>query len=179
MILILTIGIMFVAELFNTAIEEVVNLITNKYHPLAKIIKNVSAGAVLVAALTAISIGYLIFVDYFLRLDALVFRQMIPLHYLIVLTLVTVVLLIIVWKACSGQEQLFRGGMPSGHTAIAFALAVAIWETSTGLPVLAGFVLAALVGQSRIEGEIHSLLEVGAGACLGTLIALIFFGVIV
>lgn len=175
MVLLLTIGMMFVAELFNTAVEEVVNMITTEYHPLARIVKNVSAGAVLLAAVTAASIGYLVFVDYFLRFDALVFRQMIPLHYLIVLTLITVTLVIVAWKAKAGQDQLFRGGMPSGHTALAFALAVAIWETGKGLPVLAGFVLALLVGQSRVEGEIHSWWEVATGGLVGALISLIFF----
>lgn len=174
-VLILAIGGVFFAELINTALEEVVNLITTDYHPLAGIIKNVAAGAVLVAAATAASIGYLVFIDYFLGFDALVFRQVIPLQYLIVLTLVTVVLVIVSWKARLGQEQLLRGGMPSGHTAIAFALAVAIWETSQGLSVLAGFALAALVGQSRVEGKIHNLVEVITGACVGSLIALAFF----
>lgn len=174
-VLILTIGIMFVAELINTAIEEIVNLITLEYHPLAAIIKNISAGAVLISALIAASVGYLVFIDYFLRFDALVFRQVIPLHYLIILTLVTVVLIIIGWKASLGHTDLLQGGMPSGHTAIAFALAVAIWETSKGLPVVAGFGLAGLVGQSRVEGEIHNWWEVITGAAVGTLIALLFF----
>lgn len=173
--LVLTIGGVFVAELINTAIEEVVNLITIDYHPLAAVIKNVAAGAVLVAAMTAASVGYLVFIDYFLRFDAVVFRQVIPLPYLIVLTLVTVVLVIISWKARLGQDQLLRGGMPSGHTAVAFALAIAIWETSQGLPVLAGFGLATLVGQSRVEGKIHNWVEVLTGACVGSLIALAFF----
>jgi diacylglycerol kinase (ATP) len=66
LILILTIGMMFVAELINTAFEEVVNLITREYHPLAGIIKNIAAGAVLVAALTALWIGYIVFKDYLL-----------------------------------------------------------------------------------------------------------------
>ncbi|HBN95486.1 MAG TPA: diacylglycerol kinase [Firmicutes bacterium] len=66
MILILTIGMMFVAELINTAFEEVVNLITEEYHPLAGIIKNIAAGAVLVAAITALCVGYVVFRDYFL-----------------------------------------------------------------------------------------------------------------
>lgn len=173
--LILTIGAVFFAELINTAVEELVNLITNDYHPLAAVIKNISAGAVLVAAATSVAVGYLIFIDYFLRLDGLVFRQVIPLQYLMVLLLATVVLVIISWKAKLGQEQLLRGGMPSGHTAIAFALAVSIWQTSQGLPIIAAFALAALVGQSRVEGKIHNWLEVVTGACVGSLIALVFF----
>ncbi|HHT90177.1 MAG: diacylglycerol kinase family protein [Bacillota bacterium] len=66
MILILTIGIMYVAELVNTALEEVVNLITRDYHPLAGVVKNIAAGSVLVAALTALCIGYLVFKGYFM-----------------------------------------------------------------------------------------------------------------
>lgn len=174
MVLILTIGIMFVAELVNTAIEEVVNLITRDYHPLAGIIKNVSAGAVLVAALTAVCIGYLVFIDYFLHLDGLLFRQRLPLHYLIVLAVVTVSLVIIAWKA-TAQDGVRRGAMPSGHTAVAFAFAVAIWQTSQGLPVLAGFVLAGLVGHSKVEAKIHNWWEVLTGACVGSLLALLFF----
>jgi diacylglycerol kinase (ATP) len=156
-------------------VEEVVDFVSPDFHPWAGLIKNISAGAVLIAAMTSVAVGYLVFIDYLLRLDALIFRQTIPLHYLIVLTLVTVVLVIIAWKAGLGREQLLRGGMPSGHAAVAFALAAAIWETSRGLPVFAGYALAALVAQSRIEGKIHSWLEVVTGALVGTLITLLFF----
>ena len=45
--LMLTIGLVLVAELFNTVVEEVVDLITPEYHPLAGTIKNIAAGAVL------------------------------------------------------------------------------------------------------------------------------------
>ena len=175
MVLFLTIGGVITAELVNTAVEEVVNLVTQEYHPLAKIAKNVSAGAVLVSALTSVCIGYLVFIEYFLKFDATVFRQAFPVHYLIVMAVATVTFTIISLKAASGSDDLLRGGMPSGHTALAFALAVAIWQTSSGLPVVAGFALAALVGQSRVEGQIHNWWEVAAGACIGIFITSIFF----
>jgi diacylglycerol kinase (ATP) len=176
--LILTIGVMFVAELFNTAVEEVVNLITPDFHPLAGIIKNISAGAVLIAALTAVAVGYLVFIDYLIRLDELVLRRQIPLQYLIALSLAAVVMIIIGWKAGLGQTGLLRGGMPSGRTAVAFALAVAIRETSHGFPVVAAFALAALVGQSRVEGQIHTWWEVATGALVGACLTLVFFRLI-
>ncbi len=66
LVLLLAIGMMFVAELINTAFEQVVNLITEDYHPLAGIIKKIAAGAVLVAALTAVAVGYIVFRDYLL-----------------------------------------------------------------------------------------------------------------
>lgn len=169
-ILLLTIGGVFAAEVINTALEELVNLITAEYHPLAGIIKNLAAGAVLVAALTALSVGYLVFIDYFLQFDSSVLRRSLPVHYLVVAAVVVVAFVIISLKSRFGREELLRGGMPSGHTAVAFSLATAIWQTSSGWPVVAGFALAALVGQSRVEGEIHKWWEVIAGALIGSLI---------
>jgi len=60
-ILALTVGLVFVAEMVNTAVETIVNLVSPRYHPLAKIAKDVAAGAVLVAALTALVVGYCLF----------------------------------------------------------------------------------------------------------------------
>ncbi|NLJ80326.1 MAG: phosphatase PAP2 family protein [Firmicutes bacterium] len=174
-ILLLTIGLVFVVEVINTALEEVVNLISPEYHPLAGVIKNIAAGAVLVTALTAVGVGYLVFIDYFIQFDASVLRKAVPVHYLVVVAVATVIFVIIGLKARSGREEVLRGGMPSGHTAVAFSLATAIWQTSKGWAVVAGFALAALVGQSRVEGEIHKWWEVVAGAFIGSLITFVFF----
>ncbi len=59
-ILIVTIAMVFMAEFLNTAIEAVVDLASPSHHPLAKVGKDVGAGAVLVAALAAVLIGLLI-----------------------------------------------------------------------------------------------------------------------
>src|SRR5215208_5991985 len=62
-VLVLTILLVFVTELFNTAMEFVVDLATREYHPLAKLAKDVSAGAVLVSKDGAVLIGYLVLAD--------------------------------------------------------------------------------------------------------------------
>lgn len=59
-ILVLTIAMVFTAEFINTAIEAIVDLASPSHHPLAKVGKDVGAGAVLVAALAAIIVGLLI-----------------------------------------------------------------------------------------------------------------------
>jgi diacylglycerol kinase (ATP) len=59
-VLVLTIAMVFTAEFINTAIEAVVDLASPAQHPLAKVGKDVGAGAVLVAALAAVLIGLLI-----------------------------------------------------------------------------------------------------------------------
>src|SRR5215467_1876414 len=63
-IIFLTIIIVLVAEMFNTVLELCVNLASPQYHPLAKIAKDVSAGAVLLSAIFAVIIGLFIFVPH-------------------------------------------------------------------------------------------------------------------
>lgn len=57
-------GLVLAAEMFNSAIESIVNFISPDYHPLAGKIKDVAAGAVLILAFTAFVIGLIIFVPY-------------------------------------------------------------------------------------------------------------------
>ncbi len=57
-------GMVLTAEAFNTAIEIDINLTSPEYHPYAKDTKDVAAGAVLIASLTALLIGVIIFSDY-------------------------------------------------------------------------------------------------------------------
>lgn len=59
-ILVLTIALVFFAEMINTVVEAVVDLVTEEYHPLAKVAKDVSAGAVLVTTIAAVLVGLLI-----------------------------------------------------------------------------------------------------------------------
>lgn len=60
-VLALTIGTVFSAEMINTVAELAVDLLTEQYHPMAKVAKDVGAGAVLVAAIAAIGVGLAIF----------------------------------------------------------------------------------------------------------------------
>ena len=55
--------LVIITEMVNTAIEETVNLCTDKYHPIAKIAKDVAAGAVVLAALNAVIVAILIFLS--------------------------------------------------------------------------------------------------------------------
>lgn len=59
-ILILTFMAVWMAELMNTAVEAVVDMVSPQYHPLARVAKDVAAAAVLVGALGAVLVGLLI-----------------------------------------------------------------------------------------------------------------------
>ncbi|MBN1259831.1 MAG: diacylglycerol kinase family protein [Anaerolineae bacterium] len=60
-LLTLTIGRVLIAEMFNTAAETLVDLASPDYHPLAKRVKDLAAGAVLLSALIAVVVGLLLF----------------------------------------------------------------------------------------------------------------------
>jgi len=59
-VLILTIGFVLVSEMLNTVAETLVDLINPGYHPLAKTIKDVTAGAVLLTALISVIVGLVV-----------------------------------------------------------------------------------------------------------------------
>ena len=59
--LLFTISLVLVAEMFNTAVEALVDLVTQTYHPLAKFAKDIAAGAVLIATVNALVVGFLLY----------------------------------------------------------------------------------------------------------------------
>lgn len=60
--------LVIVTEMINTAIENMVDLITKEYHVEAKIAKDVSSGMVLITAVGSVFVGVLIFLPYILRM---------------------------------------------------------------------------------------------------------------
>lgn len=183
MALAIVIGFVFFAELFNTAVEALVDLVVGRtYNETAKVVKDVSAGAVFVAAMSALVVGYLVF---FHKLDGVAYASV---SYLTNLpAYVTFAALLLVFLGVIIMKSLFikrggtyvQGGMPSGHTAFAFSLFTAIAFVSAN-PVATTFaaVLAILVGESRMETKVHSFSEVVMGALLGVVITVLVFEVV-
>ena len=175
----LAITFVLVTELVNTALEAAVDVSTQGWDPVAKIAKDVAAGAVFVAAINALAVGYIVF---FARLSSigellLVRVRQTPTHVTVV-ALVLTALAVLVSKALIRGGTFMRGGWPSGHTALAAASATAIAYVtlSAGAAVLGAFITV-LVAQSRVESEAHSIPQVIAGALLGFLITTVVFQV--
>jgi len=180
LILTITITMVIVAEMINTAVECAIDATTNYYHPLAKIAKNVAAGAVLITAINAALVGYIIFYDKVFPFSIVMLNKIKESSpHTIFLLLVIVCIVTVVIKAIYGEGTALRGGMPSGHSAIAFAVATAITLlTVEPFIMILAFFLAGLVAQSRVDSDVHSILEVAAGGLLGTLITLFIYKVI-
>jgi diacylglycerol kinase (ATP) len=64
--ILLAIGMVWVAEIVNTSIEEIMDHLSPQIHPSVKVVKDLAAAAVLIAAIIALIIGFIIFIPKFL-----------------------------------------------------------------------------------------------------------------
>ncbi|NYC94904.1 diacylglycerol kinase (ATP) [Clostridium acetobutylicum] len=165
------------AELMNTAIEATIDLTSNYYHPLAKIAKDVAAGAVVVTAINAVIVGFIVFWDKLEPVtNHVIYKIKNSNPYMIFVILVIVCILTLIIKAIFGEGTPLRGGMPSGHSTIAFSLATIITLISPQpVVIILSYFLAVIVAQSRVDSKVHSSLEVVCGAVFGFLATLLLF----
>ncbi|GAA0126758.1 MULTISPECIES: diacylglycerol kinase [Clostridium] len=173
----ITITMVIVAEMINTAVEAAIDATTNYYHPLAKISKNVAAGAVLITAFNAVIVAYVIFWDRIRPFSINVLNKIRNCDpHMIFLILVIVSILTLVVKAIFGEGTPLRGGMPSGHSVISFSIATTITLISNNSVIMVlSYFLALIVAQSRVDAKIHSVLEVAVGAMFGILVTLLLY----
>jgi diacylglycerol kinase (ATP) len=178
---ILAVAFVILMEMANTALEMTIDVATPSFDPRARAAKDIAAGMVLVSAVTALFVGYLVFAP---RLQhpsqrAINTVRRSPVH-LTVIAIVVVILLVVAIKAYFGTGSPLRGGLPSGHAAIAFGGWAAItivthsYENQVLVSTLA-FVMATLVAQTRVEAGVHSTLEVVYGGVLGALVTTAIF----
>ena len=171
---VLCVSICFVlfAEMMNTAVEAVVDLVSPEYHPLAKIAKDVAAGAVLIAAFGTAVMGYSILAKYifpyYRRLLTMIGT---PGEMATLVSILIVVISVIILKSLSGVGTPLRGGLPSGHAAIAFSIATSV-SLNTRDPIISilTVLLAVMVSHSRLFMRIHTMREVIFGAMTGSII---------
>lgn len=180
LILTLTITMVLLAEMVNTAIEFAIDATTNYYHPLAKLAKNIAAGAVLITAINSVFVGYIIFWDKLMPFTFVVIKKVKNSEpYMIFLSLVIVSLVTVIVKAVFGEGTPLRGGMPSGHSAIGFSIATTIsLLTEEPTIIILSYFLAFIVAQSRVDSQVHSVFEVVVGGIFGTLLTLLIFKIL-
>ncbi|MFO7153474.1 MAG: diacylglycerol kinase [Caldicoprobacter oshimai] len=176
-LLFITIAMVIAAELFNTAIERMIDMVHPDYHPLAEAAKNMAAGAVLVTAAGAMMVGYIIFYNRINSLSLSFVRRIrnAPIH-VTVISLIIIVLIVIMLKSFNFRGNFLKGGMPSGHSALAFSLFTSITLLSkSALISTLSMLMALMVIHSRYEAGIHTLAEITIGAFLGMLLTIIVF----
>ena len=180
--LLLAIAFVLVAEMINSAIEAAIDVATSSFDPLAQLAKDIAAGAVLIASVNAIAVGYLVFSGQVSESTSNFLERLrdAPAK-LTIIALGLVIILVIATKAFTGRGTPLRGGLPSGHAAVAFAAWMAVTQMlgpseHRFLVSTIMFGVAVLVALStRIEAGIHSALEVVYGGLLGAVVTLAVF----
>ena len=175
-------ALVLIAEMFNTTIEMTVDLIVDSYNPQAKIIKDVAAGAVMLASGYALAVATVVFlINPRLREIVLNFpyppaplqREVIP---AVMMGALLEAIIIAYLKYRTKRGKFWRGGIVSGHTALAFMMTASIWiMTRDAAVTVLALALAVLVSQSRLQARIHSPVVVILGAVMGILVAFIVF----
>lgn len=181
----LTFAVFFVifAEMLNTGIETIVDLLVDVYHPKAKIAKDIGAGAVVLTACNAIIVAYFLFFKEtkITQISDSIFNHMVssPTH-LVFVGVMLVIISIVASKALSKGTELKTGNAHtfsiSGQSAFAFAVLTAIWLTTRNAVVFClALTLSILVAGNRLNDK-RSFGEVLFGAFMGMLIVLMVYG---
>jgi len=171
------IALVLLAEMVNTACELIIDSAKDSFNPLARIIKDVTAGAVLIVSVNAVVVGYLIISSHIsIPLEAGITRIKEAPWHITFLSFVSILFLAIVGKIFFKRGTPMRGGMPSVHAAIAFSIwTITAFVTRMGIVTLLVFLMAVMIAQSRILKGIHTVWEVMCGGILGILITVILF----
>ena len=173
----LAVIIVLAAEMLNSAIEAVVDLLSPDYSEKARIAKDIAAGAVFISAFGAAVLGYIILFPYLANTFSGGFH--IARHSkadISLISLILVLIFVIIAKSYLGKGHPLSGGMPSGHSALAFSIWVAItFSTENFLASFLCFILAVLIAHSRVAAKVHSTAEVVAGGLMGAALTFLLF----
>jgi diacylglycerol kinase (ATP) len=169
--LVISIAVILVllSEMINTAIEYVVDMISPEFSDKARAAKDVAAGAVLVTAFGAIVVGYIVLFPYLNK----IFEKGLNVakhtkEEIALISIILVLIFVVVTKAFFGKGLPLRGGLPSGHSAVAFSAWVTVTYFTESFTVsLLAFVLATAIAQSRVATKVHTPIEVFIGGLLG------------
>jgi len=183
LVLLFTISLVLVAEMFNSAIEATVDLVSPSYHPLAKFAKDIAAGAVLITTIIALVVGSLLILgeNRWEAIKVNLSSQGFGLGLMprLLLGIFVLFIIVVVGKGLGKRGQILKGGLVSGHAAYAFFFAFAVpFVTDKFLATGIAVLLAGIVAQSRYEAKIHSMFELALGAGVGTMLALLVFGLV-
>jgi diacylglycerol kinase (ATP) len=177
LILSLAVILVLLAEMLNSAVEATVDLISQEHSEKARIAKDIAAGAVLITAFGAAVLGYIVLFPYMKSVfhDGIYIAKHSK-EEISLIAFILVLILVIISKSFFGKGHPLSGGIPSGHSALAFSIWVSVtYTTESFLASLLCFILATLIAQSRVAIRVHNAWEVFTGALAGSLLTFMLF----
>lgn len=173
----LTIGFVLFAEMINTTVEYMVDLITDKYDDRAKSAKDIAAGGVLLASIVAVLNAYFLFIDKIHDASTDLLEKVLNSHmHMLVAILFIVVLFVVILKGIFSKGRNYVASFPSARIVISYGLATFLLILTQNLLVGAvSFVLCFMISQLKRENDRISTSQVILSALLGILLVLIVY----
>lgn len=176
----LTIGFVIFAEMINSAVEYIVDLVTDKYDDRAKAAKDIAAGGVLIASGVAVVVAYFLFVDKIYNATTAVITAVLSSKLHVLFTIIfAVILLAIILKGMFGKGEKTSSVYPSARVALAFALTTYVYLITRSIFVGGvAFLLSLMIAQIRIENTKIRPIFMIFSAILGVLVVLIIYQIV-
>lgn len=176
----LTIGFVIFAEMINSTVEYIVNLLTDKYDERAKAAKDIAAGGVLIASCVSVVVAYFLFVDKITNASSLVITSILNSKLHILFTIIFgVVILTIILKGIFGKDEDYAHSAPSLRIALAFALTTYLYIITRSLLVCGiSFLLTLIITEARVKDRKNRIIYVILSASIGVLLVLIIYQIV-
>ena len=174
--LVLTIGFVIFAEMINSTVEYIVNLVKTEYDLNAKAAKDIAAGGVLIASIISVIVAYLLFVDKIRQASTELLTAVLSskAHMLVTILFVITILVVILKGIFSkDKEHDYVKAFPSARVTVSFALSTYLFVITKNL-IVGGVALALSIMVSSIKRENYktTMQQVILSALLGILLVI-------
>lgn len=174
--LVLTIGFVIFAEMINSTVEYIVNLVKTEYDLNAKAAKDIAAGGVLIASLISVMVAYLLFIDKIRQASTMLLAAVLSSKaHMLVTILFVVVILIVILKGVFSKDKNnnYVKAFPSARVTISFALSTYLFVMTKNL-IVGGVALALSIMVSSIkrENDKTTMMQIVFSALIGILLVI-------
>ena len=173
----LTIGFVIFAEMINSTVEYIVDLITDKYDDRAKAAKDIAAGGVLIASVVAVIVAFFLFSDKLTMATTSVISTIFSSNIYILFTIIfAVIILAVILKGFLGKGSNYSQVYPSARVALAFGLTTYVYIITKSILVGGvALILSIIIAQIRVENTKTRPIYMVISAIIGVLVVLIIY----
>lgn len=173
----LTIGFVIFAEMINSTVEYIVDLITDKYDDRAKAAKDIAAGGVLISSVVAVIVAFFLFADKLTMATTSVISTIFSSNIYILFTIIfAVIILAVILKGILGKGSNYSGVYPSARVALAFGLTTYVYIITKSILVGGvALILSIIIAQIRVENTKTRPIYMVISAIIGVLVVLIIY----
>lgn len=176
----LTIGFVIFAEMINSAVEYIVDLVTDKYDDRAKAAKDIAAGCVLIASCVSVVVAYFLFEDKLYNATTHIIKSMLSSRLHILFTIIfAITLLTVILKGFFCKDDEYSKSHPSLRVALAFGLTAYSYLITKSLFVGGvTFLLSIMISQMKVQNSKTRPIYVLISALLGILVVLVIYQIV-